>query len=503
MKPTQTAEQLLTKTEQRKVIIKEEKLPLFSDLLNPNKDIFVVPTQEGADKDDQWNGSIGDATLEHLYQMKHRALEMEGYYCSPDGNLFRLENNVSWSEDSEELQKKRIMEAMAIKPGRQIAQKRNQDGTFGTRVVTDDDKENVVAFLLTELQEQRDKREESQDALDQALVPFDDWESMPQMTKHIDIPSTPVPLYIYAGNCTQMFYDYFPEDHPDKKLINQFLSMLNGVDWDDFQQEQMENFSKWLLRKETLRSGEGRYLFRHLYAIERLLQLTGEIMDSDNVQPDALTQKALLDIEQDWAQAVYSRAFEKANEDSILKEFKKFEGELQVKFDRGQFVYRDIKEFGQKLYKKYGRGKMNPYHWTKYSELKTKFSPRVMVYGNGMSYDVNRANFRQLTEMLGEDKARRLFFKRPFFAIEDLIKAGELGVENLGFTDNNSAFVMGFQIAYKQAKQNRDMRVLTKLAQKMYDMQDRDPKFMAPDEWAQIWQAYRVLKNLLQTDLSV
>ena len=45
--------------EKTEVITYTEKEPLFTSRHNPNHDIFVVTTLEGADKEDQWNGSIG------------------------------------------------------------------------------------------------------------------------------------------------------------------------------------------------------------------------------------------------------------------------------------------------------------------------------------------------------------------------------------------------------------------------------------------------------------
>lgn len=504
------------------VIVREEKLPMFEDINNCNKDIFVVPTQEGADKDDQWNGSIGDATMEHVYNMSHRGPEMEHFYYAPDGNIFRTEANVSQRDDVDAAQKKRLVDGLSIPTGKQLAHDVagwSNTGVVKRREVTEEDKDALVTFLMEELQEQRDRRE-SEDALDQGLVAFEDWEDMPQLTKHIDIPSTPTPLYIYAGNCTQMFYDWFPEDHPDKKLINQLLTMLNGIDWDDFQVEQVEYFQNWLSAPE-MKSGSGRGLvkFKHFFAEERLKQLMLSIYEHSVIQPEELVQVALRDIEQDYAVYVHHKAIKLAYESPVMKEIQAFEDSLRPRHLAGELIWRDIGAFAKKLFQKYGKDNITPYHWRRYNELKTKFAPQVLVSAKGKVLDLNRANFREISAAFGPEFARWVVtserkvekrvlavgdrkpvrdeknIARPFFSVEDLIKAGKLTMENIGYTDKNVGFISGMIMNAKKARKTGNIRLVTSFAQQLVDKQKANPGLMSADEWTQVWVAYRVCKE--------
>ncbi len=511
MKPTQTAEEFLAKKNKKNVIVRDEKLPMFSQLHNPNKDIFIVPTQEGSDKEDQWNGSIGDATLEHVMNMAHRHAEMEHFFMVPDGNLFRIEQNVSWREHNEEPQKKKIIEGMAMSVGRQASQVKDPvTGKYKARVTTDQDKENLIAFLMDELREQRE-RVESEDAMDQSLVPFDQWEESPQMTKHIDIPSTPVPLYIYAGNCSQMFYDFFPEDHPDKKLVNQFLSMINSIDWDDFQEDQVMFFKSWLLNPDGKEGSARRQMkFKHYFAADRFAEMLDDIaaagvkvegqLDAkakalQSLKPEDIVIKALQDIEADWAQFVYWDAQNALKTDPVIKDIVEFEKALTTKFQKGELVYRLIGQFGATIWKKYGSKGLNAYHWRRYNQLKLEFAPRVIVSKDGDTCDLNRNTVREMTPILGEETARWAFTARPFFSVEDLIESGKFGIDQLGYTDNNGALVMMFQALAKNARNVGDVRIVTREAQQIMQLQKNDPSMMSAEEWTQVWQAYRVAKE--------
>lgn len=482
------------------VVFREsEKQPMFRDFNNPNKDIFIIPTQEGSDNEDQWNGSIGDATLEHVYNMRHRAPEMDFYYLTNDGNLFRFEANVT-DRDSQKARQQKIIDAMTLPTGKQRAHDITSwkaTGEKKRREVTEQDKENLLAFMMEEAEEMQKEKE---DALDQTLIPFDSWQDMPQMTKHIDIPSTPAPMPIYAGNCSQMFYDAFPEDHPDKKLINQLLMMLNGIDWDDFGTDQVNYFVNWIGVPETKEGSAKRATeFIHLYAAARLQTMIEELEAESNTIPDNIIEKALRDIEENWAQMVYAVALKKSKESSVTKAIDDFEKTIGEKFNKGQLVWRDIGAFGKTLSGR--KQEMTSYHWTRYFGLKMKFCPRVIVSGNGKTCDVNRDNLWTMTKVIGEEKAKWCFFNRPIFSVEDLVKQGTLNLDNLGYTNKNVAIVSMFKKAAKDAVKQNNLRTLTGLAQKVIDMQKQKTVDMSEDEWILVWQAYRVCKNYVMQGL--
>ena len=67
---------------------------LLDDSLNPNDNIFILPTQEGGIEGDNYLASIGDTSLEHIQSLSHFQRQIwENFIIMKDGNLFRLELN--------------------------------------------------------------------------------------------------------------------------------------------------------------------------------------------------------------------------------------------------------------------------------------------------------------------------------------------------------------------------------------------------------------------------
>jgi hypothetical protein len=487
-----------------------EKVPLFEGLHNPNHDIFVVPTQEGADRDDQWNGSIGDATMEHIYQMRHKIMEMEHFVHMPNGNIFRVEQNVAPpDEDGARSMRNQILKVMTAPTGRQ-----------GGRTVTMEDKERVIEFLKAEIEEAKKAREEKADALDQVLVPFEEWENMPQQTNNIDIPSTPTPLYIFAGNSSQMFYDFVPEDHPDLRKLNGFLSMANAIDWDDFNENTVEYFRTWIYGQE----------WNHYYAAERLVQLCNEIALATSEAPSDLAEAALRDIENDWVATLRPQVIDEffAN-DPIIQELRDLEVRLQANKKEGKLSWAEIGKFGQLLYKKYGT-RMTTVHWRQYKNLKKQYAPEVRLG----KIDVNRANLHQLRDFFAqryrteidnllfgevnevkaqermsvikkeiEDKAHWMFFNRPFMTLEDLAASGAINVDDIGHTKNTVVLVSLVKKAYRESLNFKSSAPLGRIAQQIVNYQRSKPGMCTEQEWFSIWQAYRICKGIVGKTLGI
>jgi hypothetical protein len=359
-------------------IRKEETIKLFSDVQNPNHDIFVIPTQDGADQEDQWNGSIGDATMEHIYRMRHKMLEMESFVHMPNGNIFRIEQNVAPPDtDGSRNFNSQMIKVMTAPTGSQ-----------GGRNVTLEDKENVLQFLKDELADRQKANQEKEDALDQVLVPFSEWEANPQLTSSIDIPSTPVPLYIYAGNSNQMFYDWMPEDHPDLNKLNTFLSMANSIDWDAFNEKTINYFKGWLFNQK----------WNHPFAADRLFKLCNEIFISDTIAPSLLAEEALKDIETDWSAIVRFQVIDKfKTQDPIVQEISEFRDKLLTNKKTGKLSWAEIGKFGQQLYKKYNNT-LNTAHWNLYKQLKKEFCPEIHI-GN---VDINTADMNSLRKVFAK-----------------------------------------------------------------------------------------------------
>lgn len=461
--------------EQDRVTVYDSKLPLFKGPHNPNHDIFVVETQEGADKDDQGHGSIGDATMEHISKMRHRLLEMEHYVHMPNGNLFRVEHNVQDSDEiGEKFIKNQIMQVL----------------TSNDRRVSAEDKKRLIAFLKEEIEERRRQKEEKQDAMDQILIPYDEWEAMPQLTSSWDIPPTPRPLYIYAGTTRQMFYDVFPEGHPDEDKINAFIMMVNSIDWDDFDDNTIEYFQKWL--------GSQRWTIQT--CIDHLLEFCIKVA-SDVITglPDDHMEAALLKIDEDWAAGLRNRAIRKFNNCPIMKEIREFENKLRRR-PAGTLMWAEIGKFGQYLYKKYGR-EVTTAHWNAYRELKAKFAPEVRI-GNldvntASVYDLMKHFMKRTNRNDAYNRARKIFFMRPFMSLEDLAKLRLITPEDIGYTERNVVFITLIKKARKQCLEQGTTSHLAKLSQLIIAKQREKPELMTQEEWSAVWQAYRISKASL------
>jgi hypothetical protein len=347
---------------------------MFKNKHNPNYDIFVVPTQDGADADDQWNGSIGDAIMEHVASLKHKSLELENFIHMPNGNIFRIEENFFQKDvGNEKYINKQIVNVLSTPAGHQYKKQ---------RLLTEEDKENVIKFLREEIELNKKAEEEKEDVMEQSLIPYESWELMPQMGSYVDIPATPTPRYIYAGNSNQMFYDLIPEDHPDFKKIDKFIMSINNIDWDDFTEETLKSFTKRILSEE----------WTHWFAAERLIQFCEELVQEVKKDPDTMMEETLSAIDSDWSLIVKTSTLSKFyKEDIIMSEILEFKNKLEQKKNNGDLLWSDISHFGKHLYSTY-KDTIKTAHWIQYKQLKNDFAPSVIVG----SIDLNKANANAL-----------------------------------------------------------------------------------------------------------
>jgi hypothetical protein len=514
-----------------------EFIPLFEGLHNPNHDIFVIPTLEGADVDDQWNGSIGDATVEHIYNMRHNLLEIENFFHMPNGNIFRIEQNVSPpDEDGQRALKNDIIKVMEAGSSRvhDVSKKYAVPGeTFWKASRTTylhgwraplvsgiPDKESIINFLKEEIALSKAAREEKMDAMDQGLVSFEDWEHMPQLTNSVDIPSTPTPLYIHAGNTSQMFYDTVPDDHPDLRRINSFLSIANSIEWDNFDYNTVDFFGRWAAG----------LTWEHNFARDRILQLCQEIADSNNVPPSVLAETAFTEIDDHWGSIVrFSTVARFEKGDPVAKEILEFRKQLKNKYNDGKLAWAEIGKFAQKLYKQY-RSQMNSIHWNRYKELKKDFAPQVFIG----RVDINSADMNTLRQTFGlrfkkemdsylfgdmsdekaelgiteikkktEKLAAWVFFNRPFMTLEDVASTGIITIDDIGYNDKTVGLISMIKKAYAQAQASRNTAPLGKIAMSIADYQRQKPEALTEQEWYGVWQAYRICSSTVKKTLGL
>lgn len=486
----------------------EELQSLFGDHHNPNRDIFITPTLEGIDKDDQGHGSIGDATMEHVFQQRHRKLELEHYIVTANGNLFRTEFNVSSGESSNQVNHQ-IVKILASDVNKQP-----QDlTTKKRRTVSSDNKEAVIQFLKEEIEENKKLRQERLDALDQTIIPFEDWESNPQMSGDIDIPSTPPVMLLYAGNTSQDFYDWIPEDHPDLANINRFITVANQIDWDHWNKSTIKSMTKWIQKTNWVVPTVG----------FQFIQLCQEILDSTTVHPSKLLISALQNIETSWAKQASLSCMIQFNSGPIAREIHKFRDELRLRKTPGKLLHTEVGRFGMSLFQRYGN-QMSTTLWKLYRELKTEFASEVQIAG----VDLNRASVlelqrlfkqkfqKQLDDLFDSDipeekyqQARQdiyrqinklvdqIYFNRPYRSLEELAEKNLLTVDDLPYTDKTVVIISMIKKAYKQAKQSNMPSYLGQVAQQIIQYQQSKPDLFTEQDWYNIWGCYRICKTSL------
>lgn len=513
--------------------IKNEFIPLFEGIHNPNHDIFVIPTQAGADDEDQWNGSIGDATMEHVTTMSHRLMEMEHYVHMNNGNLFRVENNVAPPDEEgsrsikSDIDKLNLSDVRAHDLSKIVYTDgfRSWNASYSTyetsalapiRTSTLDDKKNVLEFLKEEITQAKLAREERNDIMEQTRIPFSDWEFNPQMANIIDMPSTPSALYIYAGNSKDMFYDHMPEDHPDKLAITKLLTSANSIEWDNFDEKVASYFNKRIDDTE----------WSHLYAADRLKQMFNQIATTE-VNPSTAAKSALDDIDNDWGSLVRDVAITKFNLNPVVQEMVEFEKKLAVNYISGRVVWSDIGKFGQYLFKKYGT-EMTTAHWNYYKQIKLRFAPTVFVSG----ININTAHMNELRNLFKtrfksqfeavefmedtkslrvldslnktvESLAAKIYFARPFFSVEDLAAKKLITVEDLGYNNNTVVFISSIKKAYTESLRSKNIAALSRIAQQIINIQQNNSKKLSDQEWLNVWQVYRVCKGNLISELGI
>lgn len=469
----------------------EEKQPLWENE-NPNKDIFVIPTLEGSDEDDQGHGSIGDATAEHIHRMNHKMLELEGFVHMPDGNIFRTEENTSAIDESNSKDlKKLLISSSLLETGEKFTEK---------------NKEALIAYLNEEIKQKELALEEKEDAQEHSVISFEDWIENPQMTKSVDLPSTPRPNYIHCGNSSQIFYDWFPEDHPDKKVINGFLLSIKQIDWDDWNSKTTWYFTKSLEQ----------FNLEHLYVKDVLTDLVYKIETSENIKPANLIKEALADIEEDWRNIVINKVFAKIKKDPIFQELIQLNTEL--KRNKGNLAWNKISKVGKSLYSKH-KNSINTSHWNFYKQLKSNWAPTLLV-GN---IDLNKANMNELRHFFKkrfvteiettiekeesldlinkkiEDLSAQIFFNRPFMSLEETSKV--IRIEDIAYTNNNVVFISLIRKAFKTSESIKNIKPITQLAQEIIDIQKANLGCCSEEEWAAVWQCYRIAKKQIQEKL--
>ena len=165
---------------------------------NPNENIFVVKGEKGSDSifgDDNRHSMIGDAVKKHETSLSaiDRVLYHEAIHFA-DGNIVMKEPNMYQTiHNHRDMDEDAAAEYLAAK------------GVFMDIDLND----MLEAGIMTG-------------------ISIEDYE---KNIEPREVPSTPKDKFRYCGNSRQLFYDSFPEDHPEADKINMLLMMLkNNID---------------------------------------------------------------------------------------------------------------------------------------------------------------------------------------------------------------------------------------------------------------------------------
>lgn len=471
---------------------------LFDDVrkTNPNTTIMVVEQQEGGTEDDNYFGSIGDATAQHIQSLDSSGLQMwRELILMRSGEMYRMV--PSWDENDRDPNNLR---------GRDLDQ---YVARFKGKV-----SESEMACIFEAVEQEKERREleeqdneESEDALDQECVSYDDWEKQPTKFEKEDIPSTPRDRAVYMGDTRQAFYDEFPVGHPDAHTIEQFLNMMNRP-WEkglDF------GYAEWVekeLDATPMRPYVREYLKRLVYAIatdndkandwttqkkERYFSEKKDDWTTRNVavHHDGYVKKALLAIDRCWAVELKNEAAKKAMQNPMTRLILKKEKEWSGLHKEGFSIHGVIKQFGQLLFTDF-RDKMNGYLWARYRRARDNYAPRVILKG----VDINRCSIQTLGEVLriGKEDARNVWFARPFSSLEHAYSTGY--VKPLSFADDEKTdkVVLFVEKHAKIACENKDVRRINDVCKALITMQREKRGNLTSDQWSAIWRYYNILK---------
>lgn len=436
------------------------------NLCNPNNQALVVPLEYGADEDDTYFGSIGDATAKHVSSLSHADRQLwQELIHTKSGNIFRAEPSLNQHDtDPFALRGKELeqeLESMKQKAGKKL------------------DK-SMLAAIREAFEAETKRREDSEDAYDRAeMIPYHQMEQYPGMEKHIEIPQTPKDWLMYMGNTRQQFYDAFPEGHPDTPVIMRYVRMLDRDEVNDG----WYDFVRQCLIGENVRP----YTMRALsHLIDRL-----EANENDD---DECVEDALSEIDQGYRIEYLNEVAKRAQRDHILQLLLFKENEWDRDAKRGFNVYSSIKAFGRVLFESY-RDKMKGHHWARYRKIRNRHAPRLIARG----VDVNRCSISELVQALKltRERAIKLWHARPFESLGYVRNKGYIDKNSFADTEEMGNLLSMVEKAAKTAEENLQLSFLSavanELARKQELQKDKSPE--QQQEWRMVWAYYRIIRE--------
>jgi hypothetical protein len=445
------------------------------DLNNPNASIFLVPTEQGGSEDDIGYGSIGDATAKHVSSLTNADRQLwESLYVAGSGAIFRTLPNTSWHDPDPFNLKGKDLEYF-------IEDYVNDHYPSGTVPEKD------MVALLEALEAEKERRTISEDVYDQdvTLIPYDEWEAHPGLMSHVDIPSTPRDIMLFMGNCSQAFYDYFPEGHVDADLINAFLMRLNQPS-EKLTTKYLKHISKWLKSEKCNKDYVRKYLLLTLKHI------------NEDADPEDTIIWALTKIDQSWSTEHKNAVAKSLKNDKIYNymQFKYQEWRRLAKANNQ--VFSQVKLLGAILYRDF-KNEMQNYHWAFYNRMKHEFAPRAILSG----IDINQCNLQTLKKITGsEQKAVNMFHARPFASIYEAYNQGFITSKTFATSPEMELLLNRIDQFADKAKKQKDMSVFAPLVKALIAGQangilvlNGQKLQLSPDQWQGVWNYYRLVRS--------
>lgn len=455
---------------------------LFSDdneFHNPNRKVMKIPVQHGTDESDNYCASIGDATMQHVYSLGPAERMMyEMLHMMPDGNMFRFVPSYGFHDpDPENLRDKDLDDYLE-----QYRDKVDASQFAALEEAVQNEKDRRAQFI----EEPDEDVSEYCDAFDGELIPYADWEKEENQGKfrNVDIPSTPKDVAIYMGNCRQMFYDEFPEGHPNSNVINKYLNILNRR----FPEDVDEGYAKWVcdqLDNEKVPE----YVRHHLKALTWNLFKGGDEVSH--------VKACLENIDRCWAVDYKNQAAELVLKNPAVRLIMRKEKEWKEDFEAGVSVLNKIKAFGSLLYKEFS-GQMNGYVWARYRRCKTLYANKVLLRG----IDLNRASMKDMTKLFGTESAQAIFFNRPLQSEAEAYNKGYITKTAFGDNKFSDAVVNWIEEQSGIAKKTKSASRMREVCDIVMKLQREKGKACSSDQWSAIWKYYKIMKQDVQEYLN-
>lgn len=437
---------------------------------NPNNSIFIVPTEEGADYEDQWNGSIGDATQKHIAELNDPSRQVwEELIHMRDGNIFRVNSNVEqYDKDPFNMYGEDIPEYL------ENYKKKGVDSS-------------ELAVVEEILQEEAKRREKSIDIMDVAEpIPYGEWEMFPQMWESIDIPSTPKDKLTYCGNSRQIFYDFFPEGHPNAPYINNILQRVNYT----LNTENLDKYLNWL--KRDIENHMISNVIKEYVGVE-LLQLVANIQNNID-QTNEWINIALHSIDRAWFKEYKQQVARKSFKNPLVNLFYTQLSDWRERFKAGENVYSEIKSFGYSLYSdKELQSQMTRALWQKYHSIKKEFAPSVIIQNT----DINRCSLNKLANVLNcsQEQAKTIWFARPFENFNQVFEKNFLNKKNFFKKEKAKQVIDWLENCTNECIATKTYNTFYQINNRLIRGEKENTLRLEKDDWNLIWTYYRLCKQ--------